>query len=93
MEKNTSNPTVLGKLYCNLFGHDYEISKKVTSHIKEYTCRHCKKELTTNINGDLIELTPKYREINSVLERIYSHKMMRLRENRLYHNNLYKVTA
>lgn len=93
MEKNTSNPKKLSKLYCNLFGHDYEVSKKVTYHIKEYTCRHCKKQLTTDVNGSLVELTPKYREINSVLERIYNHKMMRLRENRLYPNNTYRVTA
>ena len=93
MEKTTSNSNVLSKLYCNFFGHDYEVSKKVTSHIKEYTCRHCKKELTTNVNGSLVELTPKYREINTVLERIYNHKMMRLRENRLYTNNTYRVTA
>jgi len=93
MEKTTSNPNLLAKFYCNVFGHDYEVSKKVTSHVKEYTCSHCKKQLTTNENGRLTELTPMYREINSVLERIYTNKMLRLRENRLYQNAAYKITA
>ena len=68
------------KLYCDFFGHNYEISKKVTNHVKEYTCKCCKKQLTTNSNGKLTELTPKFREINSILERIHSRRMMRLKE-------------
>ncbi|HRV53964.1 MAG TPA: hypothetical protein P5264_00380, partial [Mangrovimonas sp.] len=74
MKKTTTNQknNVLPRLYCNLFGHDFEVSKKVTSHVNEYTCKHCKKELTTNGNGYLTELTPKYKEINATLERIYT---------------------
>ena len=68
------------KLYCDFFGHDYEMTRKVTDHVKEYTCKHCKKQLTTNSNGQLIELTPKYRDINSVLERIYNNRLMRLKQ-------------
>ena len=71
------------KLYCAFFGHNYQISKKVTNHVKEYTCKCCKKQLTTDSNGRLIELTPKYKDINSALERIYNHKMMRLKQKRL----------
>lgn len=79
--KTTSNkPALIPKMYCNLFGHDYQISKKVTYHVKEYTCTHCKKELTTNSNGNLIELTPKFKEINAILERIYLTKTERSRE-------------
>lgn len=77
MKKTTSKPTLLPKLYCSLFGHDYHITKKVTYHVKEYTCRHCKKQLTTNSNGQLTKLTPKHKEINSVLERIHAKKMKR----------------
>lgn len=73
------NPTFFPKMYCNLFGHDYVVTKKVTYHVKEYTCRQCKKELTTNSNGNLIELTPKFREINDILERIHLSKKQRLR--------------
>lgn len=66
------------KLYCDVFGHNFEVSKKVTSHVKEYTCKRCKKQLTTNSNGRLTVLTPKYREINSVLEKIYNKRLIRL---------------
>ncbi|NRB83315.1 MAG: hypothetical protein HRU49_06030 [Winogradskyella sp.] len=65
------------KLYCDFFGHDYKMTKKVTNHVKEYTCTRCNKQLTTNSNGKLIELTPKYREINTTLERIYNNRLMR----------------
>jgi hypothetical protein len=68
------------KLYCDFFGHNYQISKKVTNHVKEYTCKCCKKQLTTDSNGKLIELTPKYQDINSTLERIYSSRLMRLKQ-------------
>ncbi|WP_422106442.1 DUF1660 family phage protein [Winogradskyella sp.] len=68
------------KLYCELFGHDYEVTKNVTNHVKEYTCKRCKKQLTTDSNGKLTELTPKYRDINSALERIYNNRLMRLKQ-------------
>ena len=69
----------MSKLYCSLFGHDYRVTKKVTYHVKEYTCCHCKKELTTGSNGNLIELTPKFKEINAILERVHQKRMLRLR--------------
>lgn len=79
--KSTSNKLALiPKMYCTLFGHEYEVSKNVTSHVKEYTCKYCKKELTTDSNGNLTELTPKFREINAILERIYNSKTERLKE-------------
>ena len=77
---NSSNPL---KMYCNLFGHNYEVSKKVTSHVKEYTCKCCKRQLTTDGNGNLTELTPKFQEINSILEKIYTRRMMRLKNKTL----------
>ena len=83
MKKSTNKPTLIPRMYCNLFGHDYQVTKKVTYHVKEYTCRHCKKELTTNSNGNLIELTPKFREINSILERIYHARTERLKKKTL----------
>lgn len=78
--KKTSNVPAPMKLYCNLFGHNYEVSKKVTSHVKEYTCKCCKRQLTTNSNGDLTELTPKFKEINSILEEMYMRRSVRSRE-------------
>lgn len=80
--KKTTNLTP-AKLYCDVFGHNYKVTKKVTNHVKEYTCSCCKKQLTTSSNGSLTELTPKYQEINSALERIYNNRMMRLQQKRL----------
>jgi len=78
MKKTTQSPSLFPKMYCSLFGHDYEVTKKVTYYVKEYTCSHCKKQLTTNSNGNLIELTPKFKEINAILERIHSKRTSRL---------------
>jgi transposase-like protein len=77
MQKTTRKSTFIPTMYCNIFGHDYEVSKNVTYHVKEYTCKHCKKQLTTNSNGNLIELTPKFKEINAILERIHSKREQR----------------
>ena len=65
MKITTNKPTLIPKMYCQIFGHDFEVTKNVTYHVKEYTCSHCKKQLTTNSNGSLIELTPKFKEINA----------------------------
>ncbi len=78
--KNSHKPNLTTKLYCSFFGHNYFLTKKVTSHVKEFTCKSCQKEVTTNVNGDLIDLTPKFQEINLVLERIYNSRKMRMKE-------------
>lgn len=80
MKTTTFNPNPVSKLYCNVFGHQFDVSKKVTKHVKEYTCKCCKKQLTTNGNGKLTELTPTFKEINSVLEHIYTRRSMRLNQ-------------
>lgn len=59
---------------CNLFGHHYTVSKKVTSHIKEYACVHCGKQVTTDASGNLSVLTPELKEINNTLEHIYQKR-------------------
>lgn len=64
-------------VYCSLFGHDYEVSKNVTYHVKEYKCKHCKSEMTIDGNGKFIPLTPKFKEINSVLNRIHNKRLER----------------
>lgn len=81
--KNATKALAPMKLYCTVFGHNYEVSKKVTSHVKEYTCNCCKKQLTTNSNGNLTELTPKFKEINSILEEIYVRRMERSQQKML----------
>lgn len=80
MEKPTNKTLLIPSMYCNVFGHDYQITKKVTYHVKEYTCRCCKRQLTTNSNGNLIELTPKFKEINAILERIHQSRTERLKK-------------
>jgi hypothetical protein len=76
-------------IYCSFFGHQYEVSKKVTYHVKEYKCTHCSVQMTTNGNGGITPLTPKYKEINSVLERIHNNRMSRrqLKQERTFHTN------
>ncbi|MEM5565817.1 hypothetical protein WNY78_11910 [Psychroserpens sp. AS72] len=78
--KKSSSPL---KIYCDIFGHKYEMTKKVTSHVKEYTCTCCKRQLTTSGNGKLTELTPKYQEINAILADIYTRRMSRLKQKSL----------
>ncbi|WP_445733675.1 hypothetical protein [Mariniflexile sp.] len=80
MKTTNKKPTAIPKMYCTLFGHDYQVTKKVTYHVKEYTCCHCKRQLTTNSNGSLIELTPKFKEINAILEHIHHTRMERSKE-------------
>ncbi|ULC59963.1 hypothetical protein MBM09_03025 [Flaviramulus sp. BrNp1-15] len=58
-------------IHCKMFGHNFRVTRHVTYHVKEYTCKNCKRELTTNGNGRLTALTPKFKEINDVLERIH----------------------
>ena len=67
-------PTGMKKVFCNLFGHHYSVSKKVTHHIKEYKCIHCGKEVTTDVSGNLSVLTPELQDINNTLEDIYQKR-------------------
>ncbi len=64
-------------LHCKFFGHDLRLKKHVTDHVKEYKCKNCKKEFTTNGSGNLTELTPEFKEINEVLELVYNNKIKR----------------
>ena len=63
-----------GKIWCSLFGHDYLITKNVTEHFKEYTCKHCHNQLTNNAKGKIIFLTQEYKEINETLALFYQKR-------------------
>jgi len=63
------------KLYCALFGHKYEVSKNVTYHVKEYRCKNCKAERTIDGDGKFIPLTPKFKEINTVLNQVHNKRL------------------
>lgn len=91
MNNPTNKSSFLPHLRCSIFGHKFEVSKRVTYHVKEYKCCNCKKELTTNSNGNLTELTPKFREINSILERIHKKRQKRLSREVLSTN--YKMSS
>ena len=71
-------------IHCKVFGHDFKVTRHVTYHVKEYTCKNCRRELTTSGNGNLIELTPKFKEINDVLERIHYKRILRTNK---HHSN------
>lgn len=62
------------KVFCNIFGHHYSVSKKVTQHIKEYECIHCGREVTTDVDGNLSALTPELQEINKTLENLFKKR-------------------
>nr|WP_321228867.1 hypothetical protein [uncultured Psychroserpens sp.] len=66
-------------IYCSFFGHQYEVSKNITYHVKEYKCSHCNSQVTTSGSGGLTPLTPKYQEINSVLSRIHNRRVARIK--------------
>lgn len=70
-------------LYCNFFGHHFEVAKNITLHVKEYKCRNCNKELTINGNGQLIELTSEQKEINYLLYRIHNKRQAKIRRKEL----------
>lgn len=79
----STKTTYFSKVLCDFFGHKYEVTKNITDHVKEYKCRCCNKEFTTNSNGNLTDLTPKYKEINETLARIYSNKLSKSKASRL----------
>ncbi|RZN83791.1 MAG: hypothetical protein EVB11_03465 [Winogradskyella sp.] len=68
---------------CYFLGHHLLTSKKITHHVKEYKCKRCNCQYTTNSNGKLIELTPKYKEINATLSKMYSKKIKQLNAKKL----------
>jgi transposase-like protein len=64
-------------VHCTIYGHDYVLSKDVTEHVKEYTCKHCQYQVTTSSNGQLTILNDKRKEINDTLQRMYRVKKER----------------
>lgn len=68
MKNNDFNqPFSFSGFVCSTFGHHYKVSRKVTDHISEYTCKNCGKELTDTASGGVELLTMKNKQINAVL--------------------------
>lgn len=78
MKRANAPQLIFGSLICALTGHRFRISKKVTEHIKEYRCSCCRTEVTDTASGELVKLTPKYRETNLFLARFYEKRMRRV---------------
>lgn len=72
------------KNHCKVFSHHLHLTRHVTQYVKEYRCKNCKKQFTTDNNGQLIELTPKFKKINDILERTHNHHIIKMsKENNL----------
>ena len=67
-----------------MFGHKYQLSKKVTHHVKEYTCCNCGTQMTTNSKGKLEVMTPKLKEINDVLAFVHAKKLAKINGGQAY---------
>lgn len=66
-----------GALICAVFDHKFEVSQKITDHIKEYKCTRCGEEMTDTAQGFIAKLTPKFRETNAFLAKIHQRRCSR----------------
>ncbi len=76
----TKKPQIMfsiGRLFCYYFGHRLHISRKITNHIKEYSCSRCGQEMTDTANGFLADLTPRLQETNTFLAKIHERRRNR----------------
>lgn len=62
------------KILCSFFGHKIFTTRSITNHFKEYKCSVCGLELTNDIKGHKIFLTPKLKDINEILISVYKKK-------------------
>ncbi len=74
MQKFSTSPFSLLSFVCATFGHDYIVSRKITDHVNEYTCAHCGKEVTDNMQGTIEILTANVRKANNALASFYAKK-------------------
>jgi len=63
-----------GKVRCSFFGHQFETSRNITDHFKEYKCAVCQLEQTDDEKGRIVSLTPKHRVINDTLISFYQKR-------------------
>lgn len=62
------------KILCSFFGHKITTTRNVTNHFKEYKCSVCGLELTNDLKGHKISLTPQLKDINESLISLYKKK-------------------
>ena len=68
-EKNLSS-----KILCSFLGHKITTTRNVTNHFKEYRCSVCGLELTNDLKGHKIFLTPELKDINESLISLYKKR-------------------
>lgn len=77
---NTTKPQLtfsIGRLFCYYFGHRLFISRRITNHVKEYSCSRCGQEMTDTANGLVADLTPRLQETNTFLAKIHERRRNR----------------
>lgn len=67
MQKTNRSKSPIMALVCAVLGHNYVVTSEITSHINEYKCSCCSKEVTETDKGFLTDLTTKQKEVNQIL--------------------------
>lgn len=62
------------KILCSVLGHKIITTRNVTNHFREYKCSICGLELTNDLQGHKIFLTPELKDINEILNRLYKKR-------------------
>jgi len=62
------------KILCSFFGHKITTTRNVTNHFREYKCSVCGLELTNDLKGHKIFLTPELKDINESLISLYKKR-------------------
>lgn len=62
------------KILCSFLGHKIITTRNVTNHFKEYKCSVCGLELTNDLKGHKIFLTPELKDINESLISLYKKR-------------------
>jgi hypothetical protein len=71
---NLKKLNLSSKILCSFLGHEIVTTRKVTDHFKEYKCSICGIEMTNDIQGHKISLTPELKDLNKILNRLYIKK-------------------
>lgn len=64
------HPTSFQRLLCNVSGHKFRLTKKITNNIKHYQCINCGYEVSTNFKGQLVPLTEELKNAHSGIQNI-----------------------
>ena len=64
------------ELYCSAFGHNYFRLDKANHEHADYICKCCKKQFVSNAEGDIIDISSKLNEIQSILKYLEHKKRL-----------------